>query len=249
MTLLPIFLPHGASLKVAVDDNVTAGQVIAQSSGKKTDQVIHVSKELSAPADKTLQYLKKHLGDAILVGDLIAVKKGTLGLGSKKVISKISGTVVKIDEQIGDIYVRTQNEEKVESIISPVEGSVDFCDNNKIVIKTDKHAFIAEDALGKDGKGEAIHIEELELGKINSDIEGKVVLVRLLDKVSLFKIIGLDATGIVTEEFKELDFIDLNEKKIRIPVVNVTDEDFKKLVKLSGRIFLLNGENKSIIVL
>lgn len=247
MNLLPILLPEGFISKVSANDKLTAGDVIAEKKGKGKEEIVHLSSDLGVSPSEVKKYLKKNLGDGVKNGEVIAVKKGIFkGL---KIKSPFLGTVVKIDEGKGDVYIQTEGEGKNESIFSPVDGTVDFCNNEKIVIKTDKEAIIAEDCVGEEAEGEIFQIEKIDFNNLTSDISDKVIAVRKLDKVSLFKIIGLGANAVITEEIDDIDFIDLVEKRIKTPVMNVTDEDFKKIIKKEGRKVYLNAKVKSILIL
>lgn len=246
MTLLPIILPQGFTPKVSTNDKVTPDTIIAEKESAK-EEIINVSFLDEKNLEKVL---KKNIGDSIKEGDEIAARNGKLGIGAKKILSKYSGIITKIDKDSGDIYIRTgQGEEIVEKIFSPVVGVVDICNNEKIVIKTDKDAIFAEDAVGKKGEGEAYYIEDLDFNKLTSEISDKIVIVKSLDKTALFKVLGLSALGIITEEVEDIDFIDLNEKKISIPILNVSDEDFKKVVKNKNKKMFLDGEKKTIVIL
>jgi hypothetical protein len=246
MTLLPIILPQGFIVKVSINDKLTPDTVIAEKiSGK--NEVINLS---SLGLTQYEKVLKKNIGDSVRKGEVVAVKPGKLGIGSKKITSDYSGIISKIDTENGKIYIKLSGvEEEIENIFSPVVGSVDFCNNEKIVIKTDKEALIAKDGIGKKGEGEAFYIEDPDFNRLTSQIENKVVLISKLDKISLFKILGLDASGVITEEVEDLDFIDLDNKKIIVPILSVSEEDFKKAVKNKNKRMFLDGENKSIIIL
>jgi hypothetical protein len=251
MTLLPVLLPEGYVAKVSVGDKLTVGETIAEKKGtSSSDKSLQVTAFLNTPPKNIFKVLKKHLGDGILQGDVLAEQKGMLGVGSKKFISEFSGTITKIDESTGEIFIRVAGEtENAQTIISPVDGIVDICNNEKIVIKTDKQAVVALDGLGDETEGEVCYFEKLEEIKLNKEIAGKIILAKIVDKVSLFKAIGLDAAGIIAEGLESLDFVDLQEKKLAVPVMMVNDDDFKRLVKQNGKRIYLGGKDKSIIVL
>jgi len=250
MTLLPILLPEGYVLKVSVNDKLTVGKVIAEKKSSGNEKIIHVASILNFPPKDISKALKKNLGDGILKGDTVAEKKGNLGMGSKKIISEFSGTVIKIDEENGDLIIREAGEEESpETLISPVEGTVDFCNNEKIVIKTDRNAILAQDGLGGEKEGELLYLESTQEEDLSSVIEGKIILAKTIDKVAVFKAIGLDVSGIITESLENMDFVDLAEKAIITPIMTVSEDDFKKLIKANGKKIYLGGKDKSIVVL
>jgi hypothetical protein len=250
MTLLPVLLPEGYVAKVSANDKLTAGTIIAEKKSSGMEKIIHVSQILNFSPKDISKNLKKNLGDVILKGDVIAEKKGNLGAGSKKIISEFSGTIIKIDENTGDLVIRETGEEQgLETIVSPVDGIVDFCNNEKIVIKTDKDTILAQDGLGKEKEGELWYLEDSQEENLSKEIEGRVLLVRTIDRVAVFKAIGLDANGIIAQDLENADFVDLSEKTIETPIMIVNDNDFKRLVKANGKKVYLGGKDKSIVIL
>jgi hypothetical protein len=252
MILLPILLPEGFAPKVSVNDKLTAGQIIAEKSQKGIEEVIHVSKIFNISPNQVAKVLKKNLGDSVSKGDVVASKKGPLRLGTKKIISEFSGTIFKIDEDTGDVLIHTSSGDKnIIKIISPVDGTVNFCNNDKIVVKTDKEAIIATKATGEEIKGELFVIEDkdIDFNEVPKEVLKKIVLGNKFEKGSIFKALGLGALGIIGVEIRESDFEDLEEKGIKSPVLQVEEKDFQKLAKLKNKEIYLDPENKSIVVL
>jgi hypothetical protein len=248
MTLLPVLLPEGFSLKVSVGDKIAAGQILAEGQEKGHEEVIHLAHDLKLVPQKAIASLKKNLGDSVAAGDLLAVKKALVG--SKEIVSEFSGTIIKIDEESGDVVIRVSiGGQNLKTINSPVDGTVDSCDNQKVVLKTDKEAVLATDGVGGETEGELEYLVDSDETKLNSGIKGRVLLTKTIDKIYLFKTIGLEAAGIITEELEDIDFVDLVEKHVRMPVLQVSEEDFKKLVKEKDKNIYLSGKNKSIILL
>ena len=247
MTLLPVVLPIGFTPKVKVNDKLTKGTLIAEKKGNLGDEVIKLSEDYKISPKDINKSLKKNLGDFVLTGEVVAIKSGSLGMGNKKILSQFSGTVAKIDEELGELTIKTALEGKTEQIFSPVEGKVEICNNEKIVISTDLNAIIAEDALGKEAQGKIFYVNNLLESSLNKDLDGKILLIKTIDKASVFKAIGLDAIGIITEDLEDIDFVDLTEKKILIPILVVSDDNFSKLAKHENANVYLNGKDKSLI--
>ena len=249
MTLLPIILPQDAVLKISVGDKISAGDIIAQAKSNSNDEILHLSKDYKVNPKKIKKYLLKNLGDKVEKGEVIAKINGVLGITSQNIINNFSGIVAKIDESLGEIYVKKLDVPEAKSIFSPVDGTIDFCNNEKIVIKTTQLAFIAKDAVGNEGSGKLKAIEEYDPEKLTAGVLGKIPVVKKIDNVSLFKIIGLGGEGIIIQELEDMDFVDLNEKKIEIPVMVVSSDDFEKITRKDGSKVYLNGVSKSIIIL
>lgn len=252
MTLLPVLLPEGFTPKVSVNDKLTAGQIIAEKKDKGIEEVIHVFQILRIAPKNIVKTLKKNLGDSVSKGDVLALKKGRLRLGTKKIISEFSGTIVKIDEEKGDVLIHTgAGDKNLITIISPVDGIVEICNNGKIVIKTDRQALLAKRAAGEETRGELFVIgdEEIDFSKITAEVTKKIVLGKNFAKGSMFKVFALGALGVVGVQIRESDFEDLEEKGIKSPVVQIEEEDFDKLLKYNQKQVYLDPKNKSLIVL
>jgi len=252
MTLLPVLLPEGSTSKVSVNDKLTAGQIIAEKKDKGVEEVIHVSQLFNISSNKIINVLRKNLGDSVAVGDILAIKKGKLGLGTKKIISDFSGTILKIDEEKGDVLIHINSTGKnIATIISPVDGTVDFCNNDKIVIKTDKEAILAKEAVGQDASGELIKLdgEEVDFSKVTHEVAEKIVLGKNFEKGAIAKVLALGGLGIISVKIEQSLFEDLREKGSKSPVLAIEDEDFQKLGKHIGKKIYLDPKNKSIIIL
>ena len=153
-------------------------------------------------------------------------------LSSKQIVSEFSGIIVKIDADNGDVVIRVSGEaENLKTVNSPVDGTVDSLDNGKVVLKTDKEAVMALDGVGGGTEGEIEYLADSEETKLSAQVKGRILLTKSIDKVYIFKTIGLEAAGIVTESLEGIDFVDLEEKRVRMPILEVSEEDFKKLVK------------------
>ncbi len=247
MTLLPILLPEGFSLKVSAGDKIAAGQILAEGQEKGKEEVIRVAHEFKLVPQKIIKTLKKNLGDSVAVGEVLAAKKSLLG--SQTIISEFSGIIIKIDETSGDLIIRVSGAGEVKTVISPTDGVVDSCTEEKIVLKTDKEAILALDGIGGESEGIIEYLVDSDETKLDASIKGKILLTKAIDKVYVFKTVGLEAVGIITEKLEDVDFVDLEEKKVRMPVLEVSEEDFKKLVKEKDKNIYLFGKNKSIIIL
>lgn len=245
MTLLPIIFPKGAVSVVKVSDKISEGQTIAQIQTPGSEDSINLNDYQISPKEVELS-LKKHLGDAVSVGDIIAVKRKMLG--GTKVLSKISGTITKIDLETAEIYIKSSDGEKLGDIISPVEGIVDFCNNEKIVIKTEKQVIIAKDALGQNITGELL-VRDFTAQSLNDEVNEKVLVTKTLDKTSFYKAFGLGVKGIITVDLEGIDFLDFANNSMQEPVFLISEDDFKKMKKNNGKTVFGEIKTKGIIIL
>jgi len=250
MTSLPIILPENFVAKVTVGKKVTEGEIIAQKKQAPTGKILPIAKFLGTPPNKTLKFLKKKPGDRVEKGELLAEKNGVLN--GKKLISAFSGTILRLEEDTGDLYIVTDEGEKQDeiSIVSPVAGKVVFCDNTKIVIETDKNGIVSEKVSGENANGELFLIEgdEIDSSKLTEKISGKIVLGKKFDKTAVYKTLAMGAVGIICQEIEDADFNDYQEKKTKNPLFKVSKENFEKLVKTNGKPVVLEAEKKLIIL-
>ncbi len=249
MGSLPITLPEGFEIKVSVGDKIGAGETLAQKNTNK-DETIHLADFLSVKPQKIKKSLRKNLGEAIKKGDVLAVKSGRLGMGGKKIVSDIEGTLIRIDEEEGKIVIRTTSGgTDVQKITSPVEGVIEICDNDKIVISSDRNAISVKVATGEDIDGELLNLgENVDLLEINAGVNGKIVIGNEFERGSVSKALGLGAIGVIGVEIREAELEDAVERKIKNPIVVLDRDDYNKLSKKKGKV-LIDTKNKSIVIL
>ena len=251
MSLLSIplndFIP-----KVKTGDSVVSGQVIATKKGRATDIEINVAETLDIKPGEAVKFILKRPGDRVEKGGLIAAKKGTFGMGGNGIRSKVYGTVIKIDEDLGILYVRARQEDEEEDIFSPVDGVVELCDNKKIAIKTDKDAILADKISGNGIISAEIILlgkDEVDPSDINGKIKGKIILGKFFQREAISKAFGIGAAGIISQNISDEEFEDLRKKNINTPIFIINEENFEKLVKYNGKKIYADTEKCLIIPL
>jgi len=256
MTALPIALPHGYIPDVKKGDVVKAGQVIAQKS-ETEEQVIHIVKELNISPAKARKALRKNPGDIISVGDVIAVKSGGfLGMQKESLLSRVEGTVARYERDTGTLAIKASYDTLTQKLISPVDGTVSLCDNEKIVINTSKNAAVGIKGQGAVGEGEIFILKEsLQdnsdnlLYHLDSRAIGKIIVGGGLTREILIKGIGMGAAGIIAMQIADDDIAYVAHKKMQTPVVQAGPDAIKKLIEWKGKRVYLDGGSKSIIFL
>lgn len=251
MTTLPIPIPQGFKVSVKTSQKVSVGDTIATKEDYSSDLVINVVSDLDIEPKKASHALAKKPGDRIEVGDLIAKKGGMLG--SREIHSKVAGTIVKFDEGEGTLTIRTQgalDEDSEIKITSPVDGTIETCDNSKVVINSDKEAVLAEEASGENAFGELEFFDqdEVEVKDLNALVGGKVLIAKSFNREAIAKAMGLGAIALIAQEVRDIDFENLKEKMIKTPVLKVSSESYRKLIKRGGKI-IVDAKNLVIIKL
>lgn len=244
MTLLPINLPKDLEILVSKGQKVISGQVLAQRKSISQENTIHLS-DFGISQKQLKSSLRKNLGDKVVEGDTLAIRKKLFG--GEKILSTISGTISKIDEETCDIYFKSEKQIEGEKVISPVEGIIDFCNNEQIVIKTAKNAVVAKDAFGKDAIGNLLLIKNAN--SLSEEISGKIIAVNLIDRVFLYKALSLGAIGIIATDFDDIDFIEVENTNIDGAVILIDSKEFIKLEKENGNKVLVDVKGKAILFL
>ena len=250
MILLSIPLGEGFFPKVKKGENVVSGQVIAAKKSTGKDIEINICETLGIKPQEILKFTLKRPGDRVEEGELVAAKKGALGIGGNGILSKATGTVFKIDEALGILYVRTTQKDKEEDLFSPVDGTVELCDNKKIALKTNRDAILADKVCGKEivaGQLVLVNKAKVESQDLDSKIRGKIILGRVFDRETISKSIALSVLGIIAVEISDEDLDDLIKKMVNTPIFIINEENFEKLLKYKGKKIYAETEKNVII--
>ncbi len=259
MTSLSINLPQGFISKVKVGEKVVSGQVIAGKNIVGVDHEINLFNVLQIDPAHAGKILVKRAGDKVSEGSVVAIKKGTLSIGARRAVSPVAGTIFKFDEDSGILTIRSTEEAKIEDIFSPVDGEVELCDNEKIVLKTTEEVFVAQDAIGQGNiSGTLLFLkdETVEGSDIKSDVKGKIVAGKILTREALAKSLGLGAQGLIAQKIMGEDLEDLRKRLIGTPIFIVEEKDFEKIQKsclpagrAEGKKVFLEPGKKTILLL
>lgn len=252
MTSLSINLPKDFSSKVKLGDKILVGQVIANKNISGVSHEINIGSVLGVPASDAGKFLIKKPGDRVEESTVIALKKKALG-SATKAFSPATGTVFKFDQESGVLTIRTNSETSTEDLFSPVDGVVELCDNDKIVVKTQKGGVIvADSANGEENiEGLIFAIEDSEVNPIdiNADVAGKIIAGNKFDREALAKSIGIGTLGVIACEIIDGDLEELKKKMIKTPVLIVSHEEIKKIIKANGKKAHIDPLKKTILIL
>jgi hypothetical protein len=260
MIALPVLIPHGFFPIVKSGDTVGVGQILAQETGEK-EEIINIPQRFSIPLNKVHKVLKKKPGNSVKLGDVIAIKKRLFGFNKQSLISNITGTVIRYERDTGNLIIQTRIATIKENIISPVDGVVSLCDNEKIVVNTEENIFTAKKGIGKSSEGELFileasfpqHPNESEKANVlyflDGRATGRIVLGGNITKDILIKGAGLEAVGFIGTNISEDDLSYMLEKHVHIPILELEGAIIQKLAAWQGKRVYIEGDSKTVILL
>ncbi len=255
MVSLPIPLPKDATVFVKQGEAVNKGQLLAKQEASD-EHVIHVAQVLHVAPHKVEGLLLRRPGDSLEKGDVIATKKKSMGFSKVKLLSNISGMITRLDSETGDLTVGGEIGETKE-IISPIDGVVQMCNNEQIVIDTNESIVQGISGFGKNAQGPIYVLpsvltpadsQQLMI-QLNSSITNKVVLARSLHRDALIKAIGLESLGIIATTILPEDIEYLIQRNMLVPIVLIEEDQLVKLSKKSGKNAYLEGSTSTILFL
>lgn len=250
--LLPIQVPEGFQVIVSSKDKVEVGQVVAKKDSQVKEQIIEVAKEAGVQPSKVIKILTKSLGERVSQGDIVALKKGAIGIKKTKVYSPCDGTLVKLEEDTGNLIVKaTVKLEKEETIESPVTGEIESVEDGKILVKTDKNAISILKIFGNNAKGKIKTLEDelLDFDNLPKEIQNLVLVGKDFSKAAVFKAFAVGAKAIITKTLSDEDKVIYEEKEISECFVLLSEAEYDRILRLKDKDILIDKEKKIIIVL
>jgi hypothetical protein len=253
MTALPVLLLSCCVPRVKNGDPVKAGQLIAQRILHK-ECTINIADELNESCEKARKYINKKPGDNVKAGDVLAVRKNFLGFKERKVVSRVEGIFSRYSRDSGNIFIELTTEADVTDIVSPVDGIVSLCNNDRIVIETDKDILPGRKGAGGNGQGEVFVLEtpksEISLYyALDSRAVGKIIVGRNFQRDLLIKSIGMGVTGIIGTEIEDSDLEYISSRNMQVPLIEVDNDTIEKIIKWKGKKIYLNSLEKLLILL
>jgi hypothetical protein len=253
MVKLPILLSAGFVSVVKLNDYVKAGQVVAKKAAPK-EHVVKVSRNLSLSVDKVRKCLKKNPGDAVAIGDVLAVKKGFFGLNEERIVSRVDGTVLRYERDNGNLVIGAGGEqegEEGETVVSPVDGMVCVCNNDTIVIGVDKDFYLGRKGVGKCATGEIFILEgDISLYyALDSRAVGKIIVGGEFSRELLSKSIGMGVIGIIGTNIIDGDIKYLTSRNMLAPIIEVDNTTLERIIQWKGKKIYLNSSEKQILLL
>lgn len=254
MPVLPILLASDFVSQVKQSDIVSVGQILAKKDTLQ-EATINLAEEFGISPKHVGKYLKKNPGDSILPGDIIAIQKGFLGSTKEKVVSTVNGIITRYDRESGTVYIHITGSEigpQGDTIISPIDGKVSLCNNEKILIETEKDVVGGIKGQGNQETKEIMVLAEAEMVEmyhLTVDAVDKIVLGQYFPKDVLIKAVSMGVKGVIGTKFLDIDLIYLQGRKAVVPVIEVAADEYKRMARWHGKKAYIQGETKTIILL
>lgn len=254
MPTLPFDIPDGYEILVKEGDKVTAGQILAKSE-RNVEEIVNIPEHLGVSLKNAGKYIKKEPGEVIEPGEIIAIKKNFFGKTQEMIVSEIAGTISRYERDTGNLVIRNDERMDEGSIISPVEGVVQLCNNKEIVVRTEKAIGGTRVVSGTKGKGELFVLEESfnhsgtgnMLFYLDSRAAGKIVLGMTFSRDVLIKGVGIGAAGFLAQSIADDDIAYLRERNISMPVMEIGKDSVELLKKKNGQKILLDTQSRTVI--
>lgn len=244
----------GVKLKVNKNQKTQEGQVIAQRKASSQVKSYHLAKLIEVPPSKAIKFLIKKLGQKVEEGELVAQKKSFLG-SDERFIAPISGT---LDSLTDDGVLKIKREISEKEIKSPFAGIISEISQNSVSL-----SFAALEIKGSWGDGGkatgylfVIEDEGDDLLSLDGSFQKQIVTLQgsfskgLWYKAASLGAVGFVAGSLARESLKKL----IEKEEDSLPLVILGEDDrisqeiWKELKKASGRMILIDGKQKRILI-
>lgn len=256
--LVRSYLGH-CTPSVKEGDKVDAESVVAHcevSAGQRLVKVAHV---LGISRKSVKKHLLRSIGDRIYQGEIIARKKGVLGVGRRELRSPVDGVITDIDQN-GDIIVKFLP--MPVRLVAGAPGLVTNVREDSITVRTFGTEIKGASGLGKTREGVIKVIakanEFIIPQKIDASCQGRIVVGgSYLDRAAIEKALTIGVKGIVVGGIDYRDFLSLGiNSDVGITIVvtegfgNVTmgKDVYEAFSKLNDKFAFANGLERSILI-
>jgi hypothetical protein len=224
---------------VKTGDKIKPKTLLYQIPAKEESFDIPVARLLGIPAQTISKFLKKNIGQEIVKGDEVALKKSFF---KKTVVrSPYDGKIQSIDLTVGYVSVSQFSDQKLTEVTSPVEGKVKEVGKSFIELEIEGEVMHGTKGAGNDSYGRTMYLEKDKITAmdIEGDIDEMVVVCRKLSEEAVVKLEVLGVRGIVACNI---------EKDPEVPWLTVSEEVFKKKTLKDAPNIWIRPKEKEFIV-
>jgi hypothetical protein len=260
-------LPILGEVLVKEGDEVQPESPVARALVPGEPHVINVSYELSIIAEDLARFMLKKRGDTVEKGEILALKKGFLGLFKSECVSPYTGTVELISEQSGQVIIR-ESPVPVE-VKAYISGTIEkVTPKQGVVVKTPAAYIQGIFGIGGETSGELMmmsktHADVSDSTDITSKCARKILVFgALVDIMSLRKAIEIGVKGIIVGGIMGTDLKNLLGVQIGVAItgheniglsliitegfgkMNMSEKTFELLKKFEGKLASINGSTQ-----
>ena len=251
--------PGKAKPTVKAGQQVAETDIVAHCEVSAGRRLIKIAHTLGVSGRDVQKYLTRKIGDNIYEGEIIARKKGLMGIGNKEIKSPVDGLISEIDDR-GDLVLKFLP--KPIRLLAGAPGQIKEVSDSKISISTvatKTHGFVS---VGKLREGLISIVgspkEFIIPSAIKPDASGKIIVGgALLERSALEKAVTLGVEGVVTGGMNYRDFESLGAGGDIGTTVMVTEgygtapmgSDIWQLLKSKvGRLAFISGEENLLLI-
>lgn len=236
-----IYLPIQPFAKIMVSsgDQINNKTVIQQIPAQFQQKEIPVGKILNIHPSTIPKYFKKKIGEEIMVGEIIAQKKGLLS--TRLVKSPLSGRITQIDLKKGTLTISGQTNETKKTFTCPVSGKVKDINKNQIEIEAEVQMHRGLKGDGEDVIGilRFANCNSLGVLDISFEVENGIIVCKSISEDVVAKLDVLGAHGLIGNKLPQ---------KINLAWVQVEESVLEELSTHDNQNVWLRPIHKEIIV-
>lgn len=267
---IPRHIPFGSTVKVKPGDQVAVDTIIAESFSSLGYRNIKVAQVIGVNPSSLEKYITRKIGDRIYKGEILAEKKGSLGIGKKIMTAPLDGIIKDIHKNDGVVtieYLPTQ-----EKTASFIKGEVIKSDNPEtMLIKSNVTQINGILGTGKERTGfiKVLVKPDDFLLPHNLDIScHKAIIVggAMISRATLEKALAIGVSAIITGGIHLKDLESLGaKKKIQedgkssdVGITVIVTEGYGRipmgediwitLFTLNGKLALVSGDEHKVII-
>jgi hypothetical protein len=244
---------------VKINDKVEAESVVAHCEVSAGQRLVKVANILGVSRHTVKKYLLRSIGDRIYQGEIIARKKGVLGVGKSELKSPVDGVITDVDKN-GDLIVKFLP--MPVRLVAGASGLISNIREDSVTVRTFGTEITGAAGLGKSREGIIKIIgkpnEFILPQKIDASCQGRILVGGAhLDRAAIEKALTIGVKGIVVGGIDYRDFISLgvtSDVGITIIVtegfgtVTMGTDIFEAFNKLNDKFAFINGMERTVLV-
>ena len=257
-------LPITGEVLVKEGDVVSPNSLVARTQVPGAPHMINVSYELGIIAEDILRFMKKKSGDPIKKDELLASKKGFLGMFKKDFFSPYTGIVEHVSNITGQVIIR---ESPIPVTLKAyISGTIEnVLPEQGVIVKTPARFIQGIFGIGGETWGEIMIMSKTidaiaNSADITTQCAGKILVFgALVDLATVRKAIEVGVKGIIVGGIKGTDLTELLGSQIGVAItgretigltliitegfgrMSMSEKTFELLQRSEGKLASING--------